>query len=207
MKTDVFFISSMMCWIHRAYPKRILSKSEGRRVLRSLYPNVSHPSVEHVVPVSIYRNKASPTLAYDLHNLLVLPTTLNVHRSNYTFAPAPSEVHPEWIALDALGRSASWSRAHAFKHNGLKLFCPPCWCRGIISRKAAYFRHMYPEWSAAVEQAVLPQHLMEAWNAEYPVTEEERRINLLIRGIQRNTNPFVESPEFVHWAFSSSSCT
>ena len=195
-------LSTLFC-MNRAHPKNVLSKSEGRVVLRSMYPHVPHPTVEHVVPVSLYKHdlKCHPMVSYDLHNLLLLPSKLNVHRSNYTFANPPSPTHGhrgQWVALNALGHECTWAEAAAFKHNQAHLFCPPAWCRGAIARKVAYFRFMYPTWSAAVETAVMSQGLMEEWNERYPVTLEERRVNILVKSIQRNANPFVLRPDQVH---------
>lgn len=170
-------------------PQHLLTKTQVRQWIRQTYKHVPDVSVEHVVPQSWYtRTKvsgASANASRDLHNLMGMPTSINIHRQAYKFSSR--EVHQDeaWIDVSMPGYESSWKNVRS------SLFEPRPEDRGRIARKIMYFKRTYPTmYQCPVIQS---ERLLQEWNEMHPVDDLERHIDDEIYKIQGNRNPFLQT--------------
>ena len=77
--------------------------------IRNLYYDIheitddqNNYNLEHVVPQSLFK-KSSSFIKKDMHNIILYPEKLNLHRSNYKFTPNPN-IFPTSKLLDDMGK-------------------------------------------------------------------------------------------------------
>jgi endonuclease I len=186
------FLRGFVCLCFQQSPQRIPSKKAGRECLSKLYPHVSEPTIEHVVPTSICGGR-SHVAARDLHNLLLLNRRVNNHRQNFRFVNESSSI----VALDKQGMRTTLDKAWCWKGKNDRVFIPPIELRGVISRKIAYFIKVYPEWKDTVYRRVISPELMLQWNHDHEVTHQEYMVNEAVCELQGNYNQFVLQPSLV----------
>jgi endonuclease I len=172
--------------------------------MRRLRPGIPHPSIEHVVPQC---HAPATNVTRDMHNLLVIPTRLNVHRNNYRYTTTTGP-DTDWATLDALGYlcNSTFPKAYAHKNVRRQLFVPPVEWRGRIARKVCYMIATYPIMTHTIVTRVLCPRLIRHWNDQYPVTDDERHEEAVVASIQKNRNRFVVSPLLVNATIESSAC-
>lgn len=171
-----------------------VSLQHCRAIMRGLNPTIVSPSIEHIVPQSFYRRDGQ--MQRDMHNLIVVPSRLNTHRSTFRYVNHTG-TEPGWEDLDSLGYLCNSSFPAAFKNRRLGLFVPPVTWRGPIARKVCYFLTTYPKWTPVVLRDVLCVGLIREWNERHPVTPDERREEEVISVIQNNPNWFVRNSSLV----------
>ena len=110
----------------------------------------------------------------DMHNLYPAIGSVNAARGNRNFDLLGSSVPSDFgiCPMKIEGRRVE----------------PPKRARGIIARAYLYFENRYARYNMSRQQ----RRLMQAWDAQYPVTEWECVRNRRIKRIQGNGNPFVE---------------
>lgn len=169
-------------------PQHLLSKKQVRQWIRQTYKHVPDVSVEHVVPQSWYARTKPPGVganaSRDLHNLMGLPTPINIHRQAYKFSSRELLPDEAWIYTGLPGYE-SWKNVRS------SLFEPRPEDRGRIARKIMYFQRTYP----TVYQCpvIHSESLLQEWNEMHPVDDFERYIDDEIYRIQGNRNPFLQS--------------
>jgi endonuclease I len=132
---------------------------------------------EHLWPQSLF-NGQQP-MRSDVHHLMPVSSKINSDRSSLPFGE-----------VEGSNGSAATDGVY---------FEPPDSAKGRVARAMLYFYVHYHDrgimrknsasrfWNPQV--ATLLQ-----WNRRFPPTEEERRRNDLIEGVQYNRNPFVDDP-------------
>ena len=61
----------------------LITKSAVEYIFKDIYKNNNDYSLEHVIPQSLYKD--DKLLKKDMHNILLYPNMLNIHRSNYKY--------------------------------------------------------------------------------------------------------------------------
>ena len=164
-------------------PQTLLCEPSIRILMKKLYPNVGSPTIEHCVPKSFLFPKDKRTLSRDMHGIICLPSQLNCWRSNYKLVECPDPYDGSWKGL-----------GKAFRHERLRLFCPPTPYRGLYARSIGYFALTYPPYAPIIHASVLDFELLVDWSSTYPLTENEKVTHAAIASVQRNENPFVTRP-------------
>ncbi len=181
-----------------------LTKASYREVLyENLVPHPQHPSqitdvycnetytvperysqmydiinVEHTWPQSRFsRQYPKGTQKMDLHHLFIANSKVNNSRANYEFG----EVERERQALECDDSKLGYDYA------GHLVFEPPDTHKGAVARAIFYFAVRYDMAISPAQRQVLQQ-----WNHEFPVTQEEHWRNDRIEALQGNRNPFVD---------------
>lgn len=155
-------------------PLRLLPRRDLARFMRLIYPCVPDPSMEHVVPQSMY---LPHNASRDLHNILLIPCTLNSHRQDYAFGVRTS--HRSWVQI---------LNHDAWKNTKSRMYQPPPHHRGPIARKIKYFMSVYPQ---LYTRPIIDAQLLHEWDLCHAVTDEERFIDSVVAQVQGNHNPWV----------------
>ena len=159
-------------------------------------------TMEHVVPRS-YMKKAPrfKNMVKDGHNIILYPSTLNSHRSNYqiTDEGTINIRHPDTTALNVNGKKLTcddeimqeqWKGSLSWKNSKKRQFVPAWTYRGEIARACYYMYFMYPELHET--QSVFPMtinhKIAEQWNSVYYPSMWEVQKFHIICGLQ-NQNP------------------
>lgn len=141
-------------------------------------PNHRIMNVEHTWPKS-KGAKTVPAVS-DLHHLFPTDSEVNSKRSSHPFCEVRDV---KWTnGLSSLGTS------------GRKGYCfePPKEHRGNIARAMFYFAVRYNKRIDNREEKWLKK-----WHKDDPIDQAEIERNKKIIKIQKNTNPFIDYPEFV----------
>ena len=74
-----------------------------RPILFDIYnnKNIYNTTLEHVIPQSIYK-KQDKILCRDLHNIILYPAKVNMHRSNFKYI-SDFTIYEDSIILDKNG--------------------------------------------------------------------------------------------------------
>ena len=80
-----------------------------------------------------------------------------------------------------------------FKCSRYRCFTPRDEWKGMVARKVAYMRRTYPVYEPIIEARVMTRRLMVRWARDYPITQEERRLERIAYENQGNSNPYVIS--------------
>ena len=141
-------------------------------------PNHRVMNAEHTWPKS-KGAKEGPAKS-DLHHLYPCNSVVNSVRSSYPFCEASTIIADHGRSV--LGKDK----------DGSTCFQPPKEHRGNIARAMFYFASRYQMRIDPNQEAWFKK-----WHKEDPVDSSEIERNSAISKIQRNTNPFVDHPEFV----------
>lgn len=139
-------------------------------------PNNRDMNVEHTWPKSL--GASTVPAKSDLHHLYPTTNYANSVRSSLPFC----EVERSDWENDGSRRGVDEAGKHCFE--------PPAYHRGNVARALFYFAIRYGHTIPDSEESFLRK-----WDKEDPVTDEDRARNQKIKGIQRNSNPFVDIPE------------
>ena len=145
----------------------------GRKIKTDKIPNGTNMNCEHTWPQS---QGAVGVAKTDIHHLFPADSKANSVRGHLAFGPVSD---PDW----SQGGSC----------RGDELFEVRKENRGNTARAKFYFSVRYGKRIGAEEEATLKQ-----WHTEDPVDEAELARNSSVEEIQKNRNPFVDHPEFVH---------
>ncbi len=139
-------------------------------------------NAEHTWPQSLFSKKFSKdTQKSDLHILLPELSPINSQRGNHPFGIVASAANSR-CAGAALGKSMS----------GRTVFEPRNEVKGDVARALFYFSVRYKMAIDAEQESVLRN-----WHQMDPVTRQEEWHNEQVFLIQKNRNPFVDSPDWV----------
>ena len=183
-------------------PKSYINTKNTRPLLNTIY-NVTKEnhklySIEHIVPKSFIKNKK---LSSDLHNLMLYPCNVNMHRSNYKYV-SDFKLYDKSYILDHNGNKIDYKKPmnHLdifIKTNERHLFLPREQYRGEIARACMYFLTTYPKYQDTIFDKVLDPFTLLTWHHEYPVQYYEREKNIAVNELQKNKNVYVSYPELL----------
>lgn len=175
-----------------------IPKYKIRNLIFNIYniKSKGNNSLEHIVPQSIFKDNKN--ISKDLHNILIYPSKVNTHRSNYKYISDPKFYEDSKIINnngDIVKYENILNDNFFIKSNKNKVFYPKKQYRGEISRAAIYFCHTYPEYRDEIFDKVIDPYTMLSWHHEYPISNFERYKSLEIEKLQGNINIFVNDPK------------
>lgn len=154
-------------------------------------------SLEHVVPQSLYKNES--ILKRDLHNIILYPNKINLHRSNYKYI-SDLKIYPNSKILDSVGNEIKYTEPILdndiyIKTNGMKSFYPAHKYRGLIARSSMYFASVYPEYQDSIFRNIIDPYTILMWHHEYTISKFEMKKNQFINEYQGNENLYISEPK------------
>ena len=183
-------------------PNKLLSYNKIRNLYYQFYDNYEETeklkyNLEHVIPQSIFKKK-STSIRKDMHNIILYPEKLNLHRSNYKFTPSPI-IFPNSRLLDNKGLDILYTKVLnndiGIKTNNQRIFYPPDCYKGVIARCSMYFISAYPQFKDQILDNVIDPYTIINWHYQYPVSNLELIKNKEILKIQENSNIYITNPE------------
>ncbi len=174
------------------FNKDVYCSSKHYRVFSQGTPTEEIPdhtvmNTEHTWPQSRFSKSFSAEVQKtDLHHLFPTFSKINSERGNYPFANVGVETNrrPLFCAASKLGNSAGYAKGTYFE--------PVAEHKGNVARSLFYFSVRY---KIAIEPN--EEIFLKFWHMVDPVTEEDKKRNEAIFAIQKNRNPFIDSPELV----------
>ncbi|MEZ5022709.1 MAG: endonuclease [Chitinophagales bacterium] len=158
-------------------------------------------NTEHSVPQSYFDD--NEPMRSDMHILFPAYDDWNSLRSNYKYKEIPDNETDQWILNTSSTSSTPSSNIDAyseFDNNGEKYWEPREIRKGDIARAIFYFYTMYPNYDM---QQIGDRATFCTWHENDLPDERERTRNTGIISFQRNTNPFIDHPE---WANNAWGC-
>lgn len=153
-------------------------------------------TLEHVVPRSYMKHSHRfKDLVKDGHNIILYPTNLNSHRSNFKLVNTLDMKHPKTVALDLYGnriecedrrQQEEWYGRLSWKNTKLRQFIPAWPYRGEIARACQYMDNQYPELSemGSVFPRTIDPMVAHLWIHSFPPTEWEQQKFEIIQQLQ-----------------------
>lgn len=135
-------------------------------------PNI-YWTCEHVIPKSLIPEHN------DIHNLILLPDCLNHARSNYPYITNKIENGTIKTIYPCHNRTCNCTSMTG-KLVSKKLFIPPDFWKGMISRSVLYMKDKYPHHENLIHKKVLDLGIASLWNQTFPITKDELEWNLMI---------------------------
>lgn len=179
------------------------------QLLRNFYANYFKTqkkySIEHVIPQSYMKKipKKGFQPVKDMHNLILYPIKLNIHRNNYKIVDANVIMkEPHFITyLDKYGEQIrhvpSYIEQYAMKDTIRKLFNPLDIHKGEIARVCAYMCITYPYLKAIMNKFVFDYKTILEWNERFPPNDYEYQRNDFVLFHQKNENIFISKPDLM----------
>ena len=134
----VFLYSSLANSTKILKPQVYLKYNKIRPVFSELYgidKSNKEFNLEHIVPQSLF-NKSS-TIRCDMHNMILYPSKLNLHRSNYKFTSNP-DIFPNSKILSEEGFPLEYispiNNENSIKTSKQRKFYPADKYKGTIAR-------------------------------------------------------------------------
>lgn len=141
----------------------------------------------------------------DLHILYLSDSKINSHRQDYKF----SDINYNFIFLNNKGEkiqnnffSKLISNKLCKKNNNKKLFEPPNYSKGKITRSIAYYDLIYENYNTNIEEIIGIKELIE-WNRYYFPNIDEIKRNEIIRNYQNNINPYIKYPILIELFYNN----
>ena len=178
-----------------------ISYKKLRPVLFNIYKkkNIYNTTLEHIIPQSIYK-KTDKKLTCDLHNLILYPSKVNIHRSNYKYI-SDFKIYEDSVILDENGNKDKYyrplSKGFCIKNSKKRFFLPSDEFKGDISRAAMYFLFTYPEFRDKILKDIIDPYTILTWHHQFPVSDFEIYKSEEIEKLQGNKNIFIDNPELL----------
>ena len=159
-------------------------------------------NTEHLVPQSFY-NEQEP-MRGDIHILFPCYATWNSLRSNYQFAEIPDNETDQWIVNTSSTNSMPSNNINTYSEylddNNIsdRAWEPRENRKGDIARAILYFYTMYPTFDL---RAIGDIEVFCDWHENDLPGDREITRNDRIIDFQRNTNPYIEHPEWANRAW------
>lgn len=142
---------------------------------------------EHIVPRSLIQEHN------DLHNLLLLPDTLNNARSNFPYIMGIGNGTVKEVApCKKAGCHCDMCGSVVSKH----FFVPPDQVKGMIARSVLYMKDKYPHHTQLIHNRVLHLDTALLWNDIFPATQREIEWDDIIFSIQHDHNHYTQESYF-----------
>lgn len=199
MYTSLLMIASLLSVL--SYNINYISYKRLRPVLFNIYnkKNIYNTTLEHIIPQSIYKN-TNKKLSCDLHNLIMYPYKINIHRSNYKYI-SDIKIFDDSVILDENGNEDKYygplSKDFCIKNSKRKIFLPSDKFKGDISRAAMYFLYTYPNYKDKILKDVIDPYTILTWHHQFPVSDFEIYKSEEIEKVQGNKNIFIDKPELL----------
>lgn len=180
--------------------KKLISYKKTQKVLFDIFDITKSLDfhIEHIIPRSIFH--CNKLILNDMHNLIIYPKKLNLHRSNYKYV-SDSKIYEDTIIVNLSGIKIDYNKPFGdtvgLKNNKRKIFNPPSIYRGQIARASMYFIQEYPIYENIILRNVIDIYNILTWHHQYPVTEFEKKKNQIIRDQQGNYNKYISNPELL----------
>lgn len=160
--------------------------------------NSKEVSLEHIVPQSIFK-KINPEISRDMHNIIMYPSLLNSHRSNYRYVNK-LVLDDTTVILDKVGNPIPYTgpfidSRFCLKSNKYKTYYPRPLYRGSISRACMYIAKQYPQYSKEVLDYLIDPYVLLTWHHQHPVSDFDKRKNDKIYELQGNYNSYIDNPQ------------
>lgn len=196
----IFLSTTITSSIKLIQPINLLSYKNIRPLYNDLYNiNKDHKmySLEHIIPQSIFK-RDNTTIRKDMHNIILYPNKLNVHRSNFKFT-ANSNIYPTSKIISEDGIPLIYNEKIEFdygvKTSKFKTFYPHDKYKGYIARSSMYFLMTYPEYREKIFSEIIDPYTILNWHHQYPVCQFENDKNEAIKEVQKNSNIYVSYPK------------
>lgn len=183
--------------ITSVYSIKYVSYSLIRPLYLDLYNKNNHKdfyTLEHIVPKCYYKHENE--LFRDMHNIILYPSNMNLHRSNYKYVNEDKYYNGLTI-LDNKGRIIKKKNEIidvSIKNNKMKTFVPTKNYRGYIARSCMYFINQYPEYESIILNKVIDAKTILRWHCQHPVSNFEYEKNNIIKNLQGNDNIYITKP-------------
>lgn len=155
-------------------------------------------TMEHVVPRSFMKHSSRyKSLVKDGHNIILYPSQLNSHRSNFRIVSDMEidPLHPKSIPLDLNGNQIQseeefskeeWFGRVSWKNTEECVFSPAMIFRGEIARACLYMNATYKELedNGSVFPNTMDPNLAVKWDHVFQMTHWERKKRLLVNQLQ-----------------------
>lgn len=184
-------------------PTNYVSYKAIRKVFFDLYQvpdcNKLEYSLEHIIPQSTFKNES--ILKKDMHNIMLYPCKVNLHRSNYKYI-SDFKLYPNSKLLSNIGNEIDYKTQISnkdinIKTNKLKTFYPSSKYHGHIARSSMYFLSVYPSYQEIILNNIIDPYTILFWHYENPITKFELEKNDLIYKLQGNNNIFISEPKLL----------
>ena len=181
-------------------PNNYMSYKRVKAIIKEIYnTNSKKYNLEHIVPQSIF--KGNKSLKSDMHNIILYPEKMNLHRSNFEYI-SDFKLYPNSKLIDNNGEVMNY--IEPIKDNNIciktaskRFFLPQKKYRGFISRSCMYVLTSYPLYKDHIFDNVINPYTLLTWHHQYPVTEFERYKNNKIYEYQKNKNEFICDPKLL----------
>ncbi len=199
MYTYLLMLASLLSVL--SYNINYISYKKLRPVLFNIYnkKKIYNTTLEHIIPQSIYK-KNDKKLSCDLHNLIMYPSKVNIHRSNYKYI-SDLKIFDDSVILDENGNENKYykplSKNFCIKNSKRKIFLPSDKFKGDISRAAMYFLYTYPNYKDIILKDVIDPYTILTWHHQFPVSDFEIYKSEEIEKLQGNKNIFIDKPEIL----------
>ena len=136
-----------------------------------------------------------------MHNIILYPEKMNIHRSNYKYI-SDFKIYPKSKLVDSNGDVIEYlnpikDKNICIKTASKKFFLPQEKYRGFISRSCMYMLATYPSYKDNILNDVISPYTILTWHHQYPVTEFEIYKNNRIFEYQNNKNEFICNPKLL----------
>ena len=174
------------------FNKDVYCSTKHYRVFSQQIPSEEIPdhtvmNTEHTWPQSRFtKNFSAEVQKTDLHHLFPTFSKINSERGNYPFANVGVQTNrkPLFCNVSKLGNSVGYAQGTYFE--------PIDEHKGNVARSLFYFSVRY---KIAIEPN--EEIFLKFWHMVDPVSEEDKKRNEAIFTVQKNRNPFIDSPELV----------
>lgn len=165
---------------------------------------------EHVFPQSWWGGSVSTDTQYtDIHHILPSDQYVNSIKSNH---PMGETSTPGYTTMN--GSKRGWANIGSFSGN---VFEPIDEYKGDFARILLYmsvrYQYSIPSWESNYATAMTTNiytsyepwllEVLVCWHENDPVSQKEIDRNNAIYSIQKNRNPFIDHPEYVHYIWGN----
>ena len=194
-----YFIKNSFSFQHKI-PIDYISYSRVKKIIKEVYNiNDKKNNLEHIVPQSLF--KENKKLKSDMHNIILYPEKMNLHRSNFEYI-SDFKIYPNSKLIDTNGEIINYvnpinDKNICIKTSSKKYFLPEAKYKGLISRSCMYILSSYPSYKEIILKNVINPFTLLTWHHQHPVTEFERYKNDKIYEFQGNKNEFICNPKLL----------
>tara|TARA_B100000886_G_scaffold305233_1_gene236872 strand:+ start:682 stop:1350 length:669 start_codon:yes stop_codon:yes gene_type:complete len=181
-------------------PSEYMNYNRVKLIIKDIYNTGDKKyNLEHIVPQSIF--KGNKNLKSDMHNIILYPEKMNLHRSNYEYI-SDFKLYPNSKLIDCNGEVVDYiepieDNNVCIKTSSKRYFLPQKKYRGLISRSCMYVLTTYPKYKDDILNNVINPYTLLTWHHQYPVTDFEIYKNNKIYEYQKNKNEFICDPKLL----------
>ena len=200
----VFFLFiSVIIEAYMPVPTNYINYKAIRNTFFNLYKikldNRIDYSLEHIIPQSTFKKET--ILKKDMHNIILYPSRVNLHRSNYKYI-SDYKLYPNSKLLNDIGNEIEYTSKISdsdinIKTNKNKTFYPSGKYHGYIARSSMYFLSVYPSYQDIIFNKIIDPYTILFWHCENPITNFEKEKNELVYSLQGNKNMFISEPKLL----------